>query len=126
MSRTALICWASAGGRASIRSRGFTCEAELPEDLQPEPVASTVRLIASEIKGRHFISLILSLHPAFPLQHRFQSLLRFLRQMVRLAVRRILARNDVGAERLHCIGNQSRCIAVTADEFSCGSERKIQ
>src|SRR5580698_1850139 len=126
MSRTALICWVSAGGRDSIRNRGLTDDPTLLGDLELEQAVSTARLITSSIRGRYFISLILSLQPAFALQHRLQRLLSLPRQVIRLAVRGILVRHHIRTKSLHSVGNQRRSIAVTAHEFGCWTERQIQ
>src|SRR5580704_3336543 len=122
MSRTALTCRASAGGSAWMRSRGLTADPTLLDDLEPEHAASRAALIASGIRTRYFISPILPLQPAFALQHRLQSLLRFLGQMIGLTVGRILPRHHIGTERLHCIGNQSCRIPVTPHKLGGGSE----
>src|ERR1700722_6557238 len=97
-----------------MRSRGLTAAVV---ELEPEQPASTERLIASGISAQRFIWLILSLHPAFSLQDRFQRMLGFFRQVIRLAVCGILARTDIGAERLGCVRDEGCGICVAAYEF---------
>src|SRR5579859_4078238 len=116
MSRTALTCCALAGGSASMRSRGFTPEgAMLDLELEHAPSARTHN--TGKIRERGFIPAILSPRHPFALQHRFERLLRFLRQMIGLVLCGILSRDHIATKCLYRVADQRGRIAITAHEF---------
>src|SRR5438876_7526018 len=62
----------------------------------------------------------------FPLQHRVQRRLRFLRQMVGLLVRWILARYHVGTEAMHRVADQRGRVGIAAHKFGRWAEGQVQ
>src|SRR5579872_1962592 len=74
----------------------------------------------------YFINPILTVNRPLALQHGLKRMMRFLRKMIRLAVRRILMRHHVCPERLSRIADQSSGISVTANEFRWLPKGQVQ
>src|SRR5713226_10209951 len=92
---------------------------------------SDIRLLSSGRRGAEqtvHLSWLTGLPPHGPLalQNRLQRAPRLFRQMVRLAIRRIPARNHVCTERLHGVGDQRRSIAVPPHELGRRAEGQVQ